>query len=307
MCGYSGSPSGLGYTLTMDSPALLLILLAALSHAGWNLLLKRSDSKELFAWWFSVAAAVLLAPMGVILFILYPVSLPGPWFILGGAVMQCFYLVLLGRAYTRGDLSLVYPVARGTGPMLVPILAVLTLGESISWPAIVGIVFVVAGIYTVSWWGHFRSIVSDPAGFLREGGVFYAILTGCIITVYSLLDKRAVEHVQPFLYMHFLTTGVAIGLAPYILRKYSLVEIRAAWAGNAWAIPVAGLLSFLAYAFILTAFSMSRVSYIAPAREISIVVGVLAGVLVLKEPFGWGRLVGSIMIVCGLILIALSP
>lgn len=291
----------------MSVLALLLILTAALSHAGWNLLLKRAESKELFAWWFSVSGAVLLAPLGVILFLMYPVSLPGPWFILGGSVMQCFYLVMLGRAYTRGDLSLVYPIARGTGPMLVPILAVLTLGETIAWPAIVGIVFVVAGIYTVSWWGHFRQILANPAGFFRESGALYAILTGCTITVYSLLDKRAVEYVQPFLYMYFLTIGVSVGLAPYILRNYGLSQIRGVWKGNLWAIPVAGLLSFLAYACILTAFSISRVSYIAPAREISIVMGVVAGVLILKEPFGRGRLAGSSLIVIGLVLIALSP
>ncbi len=291
----------------MSLVALLLILVASVSHAAWNLLLKKSDSKELFAWWFSVSGVVLLAPLGIALFILNPVSLPGPWFILAGSVMQCFYLVLLGRAYTRGDLSLVYPIARGTGPMLVPVLAVLTLGETIALPAIAGIVFVVAGIYTVSWWGHFREILSNPAGFFRESGVLYAILTGCTITVYSLLDKRAVEYVQPFLYMYFLTIGVSVGLAPYIFRKYGISQIRGIWAGNLWAIPAAGLLSFLAYACILTAFSISRVSYIAPAREVSIVMGVLAGVLILKEPFGRGRLVGSALIVIGLALIALSP
>ena len=291
----------------MSILALFLILTAAASHAAWNLLLKRADSKELFAWWFSVSGAVLLAPLGVTLYILYPVSLPGPWFILAGAVMQCFYLVLLGRAYARGDLSLVYPIARGTGPMLVPVLAVLTLGETIAWPAIVGIVFVVIGIYTMSWWGHFREILTNPVGFFRDSGAFYAILTGCVITVYSLLDKRAVEHVQPFLYMYFMTIGVSLGLAPYVFKKYGLYRMREIWDDNLWTIPTAGLLSFLAYACILTAFSISRVSYIVPAREVSIVVGVLAGVWILKEPFGRGRLVGSAMIVLGLILLSLSP
>ena len=291
----------------MTALSLLLILIAAFSHATWNLLLKRSDEKELFVWWFSVAAAVLLAPLGIVLFLLNPVIVPGHWFILGAIVLQCLYLVFLGRAYARGDLTLVYPIARGTGPMLVPILAVLTLGESISWPAIVGIVLVVAGIYTMSWWGRFREIVARPSNFLRNGGVIYALLTGCTITVYSLLDKRGVEYVHPFLYMYFLVVGVSVGLAPYIFRNYSLERIKGAWTGNLWAIPAAGLLSFLAYASILTAFSLSRVSYIVPAREISIVVGVLAGVLILKETFGRGRLVGSCLIVIGLVVISLSP
>lgn len=290
----------------MSAFAFLLILIAAASHAGWNLLLKKSEEKELFVWWFSVSAAVILAPLGIYLFLRYPIAAPGHWLLVGSVVMQIFYLILLGRAYTRGDLSLVYPIARGTGPMLVPILAVLILGERIAWPAIVGIVFVVTGIYTVSWWGNFRKIVTHPISFLRESGVFYALLTGFTITVYSLLDKRGVQYVQPFLYMYILTLGVSLGLLPYMLRNYGLARIKGAWTRPYWAMPVAGLLSFLAYACILTAFSISRVSYIVPAREVTIVVGVLAGVLILKERYGRGRLLGSLLIVAGLAFIALS-
>jgi multidrug transporter EmrE-like cation transporter len=172
----------------MTTLSLLLILIAALSHSGWNLLLKKSDNKELFVWWFSVSGAVLLAPLGIVLFLRYPIAAPGHWIVLGAIVLQIFYLIFLGRAYARGDLSLVYPIARGTGPMLVPVLAVLTLGERIEWPAILGIVFVVAGIYTISWWGQFRKIVTNPLSYLREGGVSYALLTGFTITTYSLLQ-----------------------------------------------------------------------------------------------------------------------
>ncbi len=291
----------------MTTLSLVLIMVAAVSHAGWNLLLKKSENKELFVWWFSVSGAVLLAPLGITLLLLNPIARPGHWLVLASIVMQIFYLILLGRAYTRGDLSLVYPIARGTGPMLVPMLAVLTLGERIEWPAILGIAFVVVGIYTVSWWGHFRQIIANPVGFARDSGVFYALLTGFTVTVYSLLDKRGVEYVHPFLYMYLLTAGVSVGLLPYIFRNYSLSQIKGAWLGTWWAIPVAGLLSYVAYASILTAFSLSRVSYIVPAREVSIVIGVLVGFVVLKEPFGRGRLMGSLMIVLGLALIALSP
>ncbi len=291
----------------MTAFSLLLILIAAFSHAGWNLLLKRSGNKELFVWWFSVSGAVLLAPLGITLYWLNPITTPGHWFVLASMLMQIFYLILLGRSYSRGDLSLVYPIARGIGPMLVPLVAVLTLGERIELPAVVGIALVVVGIFTISWWGHFREIVASPVSFFRDSGILYAILTGGTITVYSLLDKRGVQHVQPFLYMYLITVGVSIGLLPYIIRNYSLAQIKNAWAGSFWAIPAAGLLSYLAYTAILTAFTQDRVSYIVPAREVSIVVGVLAGVWLLKESFGAGRVLGSCLIVAGLALIALSP
>ena len=248
-----------------------------------------------------------MAPMGVILFWLNPVAAPGYWLALASAVTHVAYFVLLGRAYSQGDLSLVYPIARGVGPMLVPVLAVLALGERVALPAVTGIILIIVGIFIVSWWGRFRKILAQPSVLLRDGGTRYAILTGMAITLYSLVDKVGVGHVQPFLYMYMINVGTAIGLAPYIAFKYGMTPVRRAWQSNAWAIVTASLLVFLAYGLVLTAFSFSQVSYVAPAREVGIVFGVLLGVLVLKERFGQGRLLGSTLIVLGLALIALSP
>ena len=146
-----------------------------------------------------------------------------------------------------------------------------------------------------------------PPVLLRDGGVVYAVLTGLIITAYTLVDKQGVAHVQPFLYMYLQTIGAGIGLAPYILLQYRLAPVKREWRENFWPIVAAGILVFTAYGMVLTAFSISRVSYISPAREVGIVVGVLMGVFILKEPFGGGRLLGSAFITAGLTLIALSP
>ena len=290
----------------MTTMSLALILLSALCHASWNLLLKRSGNQEVFAWSLLIAASVTMAPLGAVLFWFFPVTGPGYWFTLATIVLHVFYFIALGRGYSRGDLSLVYPIARGIGPMLVPVLAVLILGERIALPAAVGIALIVVGIYIVSWWGRFRQILAQPSSLIR-GGVGYAVLTGLIITSYTLVDKRGVEYVQPFLYMYLGTIGAAIGQAPYILVNYRLAQVKQEWRTNFWPIVVAGLLVFVAYGMVLTAFSLSRVSYIAPAREVGIVIGVLMGVFILKEQFGGGRLLGSAVIVLGLILIALSP
>ena len=291
----------------MTTLALTLVLLSALCHAAWNLLLKRSGSQEVFVWMLLAGGGVMLVPLGVVLFLLYPISPPGYWFVLATVVIHAIYFILLGRAYSRGDLSLVYPIARGIGPSLVPLLAVLMLGESVSLPAALGISLIVVGIFIVSWWGRFRQILSQPSVLFRDGGVIYAVLTGLTITLYSLVDKRGVEYTQPFLYMYLLTAGSAICIFPYILFKYGLAEVRQEWKTNTWNILAAGLLVFLAYGLVLTAFSLSRVSYVAPAREVGIVLGVLMGVFLLKEPFGRGRILGSCFIVLGLVLLALSP
>ena len=291
----------------MTAFALGLVLLSALCHATWNLLLKRAGRQEVFAWALLISTSILLLPLGVALLLLNPIAGPGYWFVLVSAGLQAFYFVMLGRAYSRGDLGLVYPIARGIGPMLVPVLAVVLLGERVALPAVIGIALIVVGIYVVSWWGRLRQILARPWALLRDAGVRYAIVTGMTITVYSLVDKRAVEHVQPFLYMYLLTIVSAVALAPYILRRYGPALVREEWASNARAIVVAGLLFFVAYGLALTAFSLSQVSYVAPAREVGIVFGVLLGMVVLKEQSGAGRLLGAVLVVAGMGLIALSP
>jgi len=291
----------------MTSLALSLVLVASVAHSSWNFLLKRTGDKSVFVWGLLVATSVLLAPVGVVLAWQNPIEPVGWWFVTTTIVLHTLYFGLLGRSYTEGDLSLVYPIARGMGPMLVPVLAVVFLGETITVSAIAGIVVIVAGIYTVSWWGSFRRLARHPLDLFRNPGTRYAALTGLTIAAYTIVDKRGVDYVQPFLYMYLMTLGSAVGLSPYVLVKRRLGDIRNELRANSVVISVAGSLAFLAYGLVLTAFSLSRVSYVAPAREVGIVTTVLIGVLVLREPFGAGRLLGSVMIVAGLLLIALSP
>jgi len=291
----------------MTALSLLLVLLSALAHSSWNLLLKRAGDPEVFAWCLLIVASVLLAPVGLALLWYNSVGLSGLWFLLATVVLHVFYFNLLARGYSQGDLSLVYPVARGMGPMLVPVLAVIFLNETVEPLAIAGIAAIIGGIYTISWWGNFHQVLRSPLLFFRSAGMRYAVLTGLTIAAYSIVDKEGVGHVQPLLYMYFLGTGTAVMLAPYILVQKGTVAVMAEWRANALPITVAGLLTFAAYGLALTAFSLSRVSYVSPAREVGIVIGVMMGVFLLKEPFGGGRLLGSSFIVCGLVMIALSP
>ncbi len=254
-----------------------------------------------------VVGATVLLPLGIVLFWLYPGSSQGLWLVLASSVTHGFYFMFLGRAYSKDDLSLVYPIARGIGPMLVPVAAVLALGEEMSLSAALGIVLIVMGIFLVSWWGRLRTILARPSFLVRDPGIRYAVLTGISTTIYTLVDKQGVAHVQPFLYMYLLTLGSAIGIAPIILLKHNVATIRKETLVHARPILVASLLLFLAYGMVLTAFSLAQVSYVAPAREVGIVVGVLMGVFFLKEQFGRGRLLGSSLIVVGLALIASSP
>lgn len=291
----------------MTTLALILVLLSAVAHATWNFLAKRATNQEVFILWMLISISVLLLPLAAILIWRYPILYPGWWFIFGTVVLHVLYFVFLGRSYAYADLSLVYPVARGMGPALVPVIGALVLKEIITTLAIVGIISVVLGIFTVSWWGQFQKVFHDPLRFFREAGARYALLTGLVIAAYTVWDKMGVSYVNPFLYMYFLVLGSALFLTPYVCRIHGTKAIRIEMKGKTVSIIISGLLMFIAYGLILLALQFSRVSYIAAAREVGVVIGVLFGTLMLGEPFGKGRVLGSCLIVFGLVLISLAP
>ena len=286
--------------------ALSLILISAVAHATWNFLAKRTVNQELFIWLMIISIGILLLPLAIILLMSDPVSGPGWWFIVGTIILHAIYFVLLARSYTHADLSLVYPVARGVGPALVPILGVFILSEIVAPLAIVGIITVICGIFTVYWWGQFSKIIRDPLRLFRDTGMRYAILTGIVNAVQSIWDKVGVSYVNPFLYMYLLALGGAIVLAPYMLGVHGIKAVQIERRANLKIIPVAGLLMFLAYGLVLLTLQFTQVSYIIPAREIGIVIGVVLGSILLKEPFGKGRIIGSLLIALGVALITIA-
>ena len=139
----------------MSFVSLLLVLLSALAHSSWNILLKQSDDKETFVWWLLVTASFLLSPLGAVLIFQTNIDQQGWWLVLTTIILHIFYFLFLGRSYIHGDLSLVYPVARGIGPMLTPFLAVVILHERIHILAITGALTIVLGIYLMFWWNNF--------------------------------------------------------------------------------------------------------------------------------------------------------
>ncbi|MFW6195045.1 MAG: EamA family transporter, partial [Chloroflexota bacterium] len=277
----------------MTTAAVLLVVMSAFAHALWNFLAKRAERPEVFTWWMAAAANVILLPLAVYLLITETPQPDGWLFLAATWVLHLVYFLTLSRAYRDGDLSLVYPVARGTGLVMIPIAGVAVLGESVSPPAIAGAAAIVVGIFTLSWWGRFREVLRSPFKTFRAPGMAYAVVTGLVIAAYSAVDKRGVDHVTPMLYMFILTTSGSLGLLPIIARYHAREAFVHEWKVNATTIIAGGLLQFAAYALVLTALQVSRVSYVGPFREIGLVFGVLLGTLVLREPFPAGRILGS--------------
>ncbi len=292
----------------MTTDAILLVLLSSVAHASWNLLAKRATTPMVFTWWMSASGAVTFAPAAVYFLVTDPPSAAGWGFICATIFLHTGYFFWLGRAYQSSDLSVVYPVARGTGTALIPILGVLALREGMSLPAAGGAALVVAGVFAVGGSGGeltkaFRSVRRA----LNDVGLRYALLTGLTIGGYSIIDKQGVQQVEPILYMYMLSAGGGLGMLALMHRSYSrsafLREFRLHYVG----IVLGGILQFTAYGLTLSALRLSPVSYVGPFREIGILFGVALGALVLKERLTTARLAGAVCIAGGAAAIALAP
>jgi len=285
--------------------ALGIVLASAFLHAGWNFLLKKSDRKIVFIWWFQLAALILFSPM----FLYYcgdaPIPLAGWLCIVATGLIHAGYFWFMGGAYQRGDLSLVYPLARGSGPLFVPILAVILLHEEIAPLGGLGIGLIIAGIYCANLRSFENGAFLEPFRALRGGASLWALSTGLMIAGYTLVDKVGVGLVYPPVYIYIMVSITWLALTPWILIR-ERGRILQEWRRHAGTIFIVGFFSIFTYLMILFALTMSKVSYVAAVREVSIVLSAYFGVFYLGEKHGRQKLLGALLITLGVIAIGLS-
>lgn len=286
----------------MSALALTLVLVAAFAHAGWNYLAKKACGGPVFVWLFATASAVMYAPLAIYVIWAYQphIGLAELGFVLGSAVFHAVYFLLLDKGYQIGDLSVIYPLARGTGPLFSSVAAVALLGERPSLLALGGALTIAAGIVILT--GN-PARLKDPA---NRRPMLYAIFCGLVIATYTVWDKIAVAtfFIPPILYDWATNFGRVFLLAPLAVRGRA--EIGEKWRKGKWSILAIAFLSPLAYILVLTAMVFSPVSYIAPAREISILIGTLCGTQILREGNVKPRLAAAGAMVVGLIALAIG-
>jgi drug/metabolite transporter (DMT)-like permease len=283
--------------------ALALILAAAFIHASWNYLLKRSGGGNAFVWLFAALSAVLYAPLAfaVVWWTRPPLGWTALTLMLASAILHTAYYMLLDRAYrSGGDLSLVYPLARGSGPLITVVVAVLLLGENPSGVALAGAALIACGAVLLT---------GNLAG-LRERGsllaVIYALLTGCTIASYTVVDKLAVAAfaVPPILQDWAANLGRVVLMTPLALRAPD--EIASTWRRARKEIIAVAILCPLSYILVLTAMVFTPVSYVAPAREVSILIAAVMGAQLLKEGETGRRLLAATAMVAGIVCLAVD-
>ncbi len=281
----------------MSVQALALVLTAAVLHALWNLAAKRVEVDGVaFVWLYVVGSVLLWGPVAIVWTVVRGDRPEWAWVYAGvlTALFHTVYQLVLQRGYERGDLNLVYPLARGTGPLLTFVFAVLVLGDRPDAVAVVGVLAVIAGILLISLGGPRR-----PGS--ARAGVAWGVATGVAIAAYTLWDDHAVNalDVPPLPYF-------ALGLFLQLPALTLLLGRRRALLPTVWReargpVIVVAVLSPMAYVLVLRALQLAPVSLVAPARETSIVVGALLAWWILREPSAARRLVGAAVVLAGIV------
>jgi drug/metabolite transporter (DMT)-like permease len=282
----------------MPIPAILLLLLAAGLHALWNLLLKRSQEKYIAMGWQVIVSGVFAFIL--LLFTGFPPR--SMWlFALISMGLEAVYFILLSNAYSDHEFSLVYPIARGTAPAFLMLWSVLFLHEKLTLGGVLGVGMIVSGMVIIG----ATSLIQSRGSRVRWKGILIALAVALIISLYTLIDGTAVKSGPPLPYALTIFMVVPVLTTTYNLRRYGWKQFAAAWKGPRLPLILAAILGVAAYLLALIAYTFAPLSYSGAIREVSVVIGAFLGWQFLEEQMGATRVLGSIVIFAGILVIAI--
>ena len=282
----------------MSAFALSLVLSGALCHALWNIVAKKAAGGLAFVWLFGQVSVFAALPVALWIWHTQPQTFDTSMWLaaIGSGVIHIVYSLVLQKGYQVSDFSVVYPIARGSGPLITVVVATTLLGELPSLMGALSVVAILAGLFVSADGGR---IFGRGNATKRQLGVLWGLLTGVCIASYTVLDGWAIKSLgmSPVL---FYVVGLIVRsalLAPFALRRPE--ELRTQWRTHRSAILTVGLLSPTAYALVLYALQIAPLSYVAPVREISMLIGTLLGARLLKEAVRPTQIVGAGIMLAG--------
>ena len=275
----------------MPLSAVALALGAAFLHAGWNVLLAGSRDTRSTTAGLLLFGTVLLAPAAVVTGGVSTSALP---FIAASAVLELCYFLLLARAYDSGEVSVVYPVARGSAPVVVLAFGAVALKEGVAAGAVAGVLLVALGVLLVG-----LGALCPPQGAkgalpLRD--VWFGLAIGAVIASYTLVDAEGVERADPVAYLALVVAPCAV-VYPFVAKVRPDVGVRPALTAAA---------TFGAYLLVLAALRLAPAAPVSAVRESSVVIAALLSAVVLHERVDARRLAGAFAVTAGIAAIALS-
>lgn len=271
----------------MPISALGLALAAACVHALWNVLLARSRDIEAATAVALLVAEIVFLPVTIVLWHAQRAVVP---FLVASAALQLLYFTLLPTAYRLADLSVVYPIARGTAPVLVLVVGVVALGRPASAGQAAGVCLVGVGVLLV------RGPGGNPGRGLPLG-----LVIACVIAAYTLVDKNGIRHAGAVPYLELTMFAPALAYSGAVARVKGVRALRTATGPATF---VAGVATFGAYALVLLALQRAPAAPVAAVRETSIVIAALLARGVLRESFGASRIAGAVAVAGGIALLS---
>lgn len=279
-----------------------MVLVSASLHASWNYLAKKAGGDTAFVWIFSVIATLIYLPLAIAIVVVQKPTLGTPELVAltVTCIIHILYYLFLNWGYQVGDLSLVYPIARGVGPMLAGIGAIVLLGERPSLLVIGGMLLISLGVIILT-----STPTKNRSGSVRAG-VVYGLLTALVIAAYTLQDKQVVSYflVPPLILTWASNMVRAVFLAPHALRHWDSVKRN--WQQHKREAFAVGIIDSLSYILFLIALSTSDVTHLSPLRQTSILIGAFLGTRLLSEEGGRRRIVAALVMMSGVIVLALG-
>jgi drug/metabolite transporter (DMT)-like permease len=282
--------------LGLDPRVIALVLLAAVLHASWNALLKAAPDRVTTSAVMNLTG--LAAGAALAFFVAFPASASWVFILLSVAIHFGYFVFLLG-SYRYGDLSQVYPLARGIGPLIVAFVSPWLIGEHLGRLQLVGVVLLCLGILSLAF---NRMRLRELANWKP---LVMALATGCTIAAYTVVDGLGVRvSASPLGYIAwlFILDGISMAVLAAILRRRALgTAVRSIWKPAV----LSGLISILAYGIVIWCYNLGAIAPIAALRETSVVIAAGIGSLLLHEPFGRWRIVAASFCAIGIIAINL--
>lgn len=277
---------------------LILVLASGTAHAVWSMFTKRSLNKSVFLWSIMMIPTVLLLP--VLMVELSRESLPVSAYalLIVSMALQALYSWLLSQTYELGDLSQIYPIMRGTSTLLVPLIGVAFLGERLSGFGWLGIACMIVGFIVLSGVGSRKG--QAGSGMKGAKPVLMALCVGLCTTSYVFVDKLNLQHISPLALLEVTNIGFVAGLTPALLASGGL---RQEWKVNRSTILLGALLNPGSYLLFLFALEQAPMARLGPLREVGTVFAAFLGIWLLKEQQGMKRILCSIVIFGGILLI----
>jgi drug/metabolite transporter (DMT)-like permease len=293
----------------MPASALALVVLAGFIHACWNIAAKKAGGDVRFSCFSSLVMMAFWAPVGLWLgWQQVPNWGSIQWSLVGASgILHTVYFIILLRGYRKADLTVVYPLARGSGPLLSSLVAIALLGEQISALGFVGVLAVVGGVFLVAGGPALIRNAHSPEQATRlQKGMFYGLLTGVFIASYTVVDGYAVKFalMSPILLDYFGNFVRLAFLIPTVVRNP--VEARSLWDRQWKYAVIVGVISPISYVLVLYAMQVAPLSHVAPAREVSMLFAALLGGQLLGEGDKVLRFLGAACIGGGVMALALG-